>query len=59
MVLALHQVRHARAHVVTEVVKAELVIGTKGNVAVIGGLAGGGVGLMLIDTVHGQAMEHV
>ena len=59
MVLALHQVRHARAHIVTEVVKAELVIGTEGDVAVIGGLAGGGVGLMLVNAVHGQAMEHV
>ena len=59
MMLALDKVLGAGSHVVAEVVETELVVGTEGDVAVICALALVAVGLMLVDTVHGQAMEHV
>ena len=59
MVLALYQVGRADGHVVAQVVETEFVVGTERDVTVIGLAAFVAVGLMLVDTVHAQAMEHV
>ncbi len=59
VVLPLHEVRHPRGHVVTQVVEAELVVRTEGDVAVIGALALVGIGLVLVDAVHAEAVELV
>ena len=40
VVLSLDKVRHAGAHIVTEVVKTELVVGTEGDIALVGLAAG-------------------
>ena len=55
--LSLHQIRHAGGHVVSQVVETELVVGAVGNIALVGSLTGIRVGLMLIDTVYGKAVE--
>ena len=59
MVFALDKVVHVDGHIVTQIVKTELVVGTEGDVAVIRSLTGVAVRLMLVDAVHGQTMEHV
>ena len=57
VVAALHQLFGVAAHVVAQVVKAELVVGAVGDVAVVGGFALGAVGLVLVDAVDRQAVE--
>ena len=59
VVLALHQVLLADGHVVTQVVETELVVRSEGDVALVGLAARVGVGLVLVDAVHGQAVEHI
>ena len=59
MMLALNEIVHVDSHVVTQIVEAELVVGTEGDVAVVGLLPGIGIRLMLVDTVYRQAVEHV
>ena len=59
MMLALHQIFLADSHVVPKVVETEFVVGSEGDVAFIGPAAGGGIGIVLVDAVHGQAVEHV
>ena len=55
----LHHILRTACHIVTQVVETELVIGTKGDVAVVRPLALHRVGLMLVDAVDGEAMELV
>ena len=59
VVRTLHHVLGAHRHIVTQVVKTELTVGTEGDVAVVGGTAFGRVGLGLVDTGDGHAVEHV
>ena len=59
MVLPLHKVVHIDGHIVPKVIETELVVGTEGDVAVVCSLTGVTVGLVLVDAVHGEAMEHV
>ena len=59
MVLALHKVLLGYHHIVTEVVETELVVGTEGDIALIGLSAGPGVRFVLIDAVHGKSVEHI
>ena len=59
MVLALHKVVLVDGHVVTQVVETELVVGSECNVRTVSCAAGSGVGLMLVDAVHSQAVELV
>ena len=59
MMLPLDEVIHTDSHIVTEVVEAELVVGTKGNIAVISLFTGFAIGFMLIDTVDGESVEHI
>ena len=59
VVLPLDEVRHPGGHVVTQVVETELVVGAEGDVAVVRLLAGVGVGLVLVDAVHAEAVELV
>ena len=59
IMLALYQVFRTNRHIITQVIEAELVIGTKCNVCHISTAAGFRVGLMLIDAIHTQAMEHI
>ena len=57
MVLALHEVGHPGRHVVTEVVEAELIVGTERDVTVIRFFPGVGIGLVLVDAVHAESVE--
>ena len=59
VVRALHELADVAGHVVTQVVETELVVGTIGNVGVIGAATVIGVGLMLVDAIHGEAEELV
>ena len=59
IVRALHQVLGVRGHVVTEIVETELVVRTKGDVRHVSAAAGLTVGLVLVDAVHAQAVEHI
>ena len=52
MMLALHEVIHRYGHIVTQVVKAELIVCSEGNVACICLLARLAVRLMLVDAVN-------
>ena len=59
MMLPLYQVGHVDRHVVTEVIEAELVVGTEGDVAVVCLLPGIAVRLVLVDAVHRKSVEHI
>jgi len=59
MMLLLNEIVHRSSHVVTEIVEAELIVGTECDVACICLLAGLAVRLMLVDAVHRKAMEHI
>ena len=56
---ALHKVFRVLRHVVTQIVETELVVCAEGNVGKIGFAALRTVGLMLIDAIHTQAVEHI
>ena len=57
--LTLHEVLRADGHVVAQVVEAEFVVGTEGDVGEVSLAALVGVGLVLVDAVHGKAVKHV
>ena len=59
MVLALHEVLLGHRHVVAQIVEAELVVGTEGDIACISLSAGVAVRLVLVDAVYAEAMEHI
>ena len=59
VVLALHEVLGRRSHVVAQVVEAEFVVRTEGDVGHVGLAARLGVGLVLVDAVHRQTVELV
>ena len=59
MVFALHQLFGVACHIVTQVVETELIVGTIGDVAVVGTATCGRVGFVLVDAVHGEAEELV
>ena len=56
---ALHEVERRGSHVITQVVETELVVCSKSDIAGIGLAALVGVGFMLVDTIDGEAEEHV
>ena len=57
VVLALHEVGGRHGHVVAEVVEAKLVVGTKGDIGLVGAAALLAVGLVLVDAIDGEAVE--
>ena len=57
VVLALYQVFSLSSHVVTEVVKAKLVVSAVDNVRSIGSLSCGRVGLVLVNAVDREAVK--
>ena len=57
MMFALHQVIQVGAHIVAQIVEAELVVGTEGDVAAIGLLPALRMGFVLVDAIHAQAVE--
>ena len=59
MVLLLHKVLRRYCHIVPQIIKTELVIGTECNVGPVGPLAGIRVRLVLVYTVNLKAMELV
>ena len=59
VVRTLYQVAGFDGHVVAQVVETEFVVGTEGDVAVVSAAAFVGVGLVLVDAIHGQAVELV
>ena len=59
MVPALHQFGRFSGHVVAQVVKTKLVIGTKGDVGQVGLAARFGIGAVLVDAVHAQSVKLV
>ncbi len=56
---ALHKVERRGSHIVTQIVETELVVGTERDVAVVSTAAFVAVGFVLVDTINGQAMEHI
>ena len=56
---ALHEVFGRHGHVVTQIVETEFVVRTEGNIGLVGAATGFRVGLMLVDAVYAQAMEHI
>ena len=56
---ALHEVFGAGSHVVAQVVEAELIVRTEGDVSVVCCTTLRGIGAMLVDTVYAEAVEHV
>src|SRR6187399_1569219 len=52
VVFTLHHLFRGMDHVITEVVEAEFVIGTIGNIGQVRFATGFAVGFMLVDTVH-------
>ena len=59
VVLTLYKVGRRHGHIVTQVIEAELVVRTEGDVCLIGLAACGRVRLVLVDTVDGQSVEHI
>ena len=59
VMLPLDEVCHIHCHIVTKVVKTELVVRTESDVAVVGSLASVAVRLVLVDAVHRKAVEHI
>ena len=57
VVLALHQLIRTHRHVVTEVIKAKLVVGAVHDVALVGVASRFGVGLMPVDAIDAEAVE--
>ncbi len=55
----LYKVAGRNGHVVTQVVETELVVGTEGDICLIGLATSLRVGLVLVDTVHAQSVEHI
>ena len=56
---ALYEVFRSHRHIVTQIVKAELVVSTKCDVGLISFATSLGIGLMLVDAIHAETMEHV
>ena len=56
---ALHEVFGHHSHIVTQVVKTELIVRTKGDVGHVCLATGLGVGLVLVNAVNAQTMEHI
>ena len=59
VVAALHEVFGHHSHIVTQVVKTELIVRTKGDVGHVCLATGLGVGLVLVNAVNAQTMEHI
>ena len=55
----LHEIGRRDGHVITQIVETELVVGTESDICLISLTTGFGVGLVLIDTVDRETMEHV
>ena len=59
VVATLHEVFGAGRHVVAQVVEAEFIVRTEGDVCVVSRTALGSIGAVLVDAVHAKTMEHV
>ena len=59
VVHALHEVLGGDGHVVAQVVEAELIVGAEGDVGLVGLAARLAVGLVLVDAIDAEAVEHV
>ncbi len=59
VVAALHKVGRRNCHIVTQIVEAELIVGTKGNISLISLATGLRIGLVLIDTIYTKSIEHI
>ena len=56
---ALYKVFGAHGHIVAQVVETKFIVRTKGDVCLVGAATALRVGLMLVDAVNRQTMEHV
>ena len=59
IVHALYQILRILRHVVTQIVKTEFVICTKGDIRQVCTTACLAVGLVLVNAIHAETMEHV
>ena len=57
--LTLYEVFRADSHIVAQVVETEFVVRTESNVGKISLTACVGVGLVSVDTIHAQTVEHI
>ena len=55
----LHEVGRRDGHVVTQVVEAELIVRSEGDICLIRLTTGLGVRLVLVDTIYTETMEHI
>ena len=55
----LNEVRGGCRHIVSQVVKAELIVRTEGDVRIVSLAAPLAVGLVLVDTVDTQPVKHI
>ena len=59
VVHTLYKVERRGRHIITQVVETEFVVRTEGNVGIVCLSAFFGVGLVLVDTVYRQPVEHI
>ena len=57
MVFSLYQVLGIYSHIVSQVIKAELIVGPESDVGVVCLAAGGGIRLVLVDAIYGKSMK--
>ena len=55
----LHEVLWRNGHVVAQIVETELVVGTEGDITLISTATGLGVGLVLVNAVNAESVEHI
>ena len=55
----LYEVGRRDGHVVTQIVEAELVVGSEGDVGLVSLAAGLRVWLVLVDAINAQSVEHI
>ena len=57
VMLLLDKIAHLFGHVVTQVIKAKLIVGSKNDILSVGHSSLFRVGLVLVNAIHLQAME--
>ena len=57
MVLALNQLVWPHGHVVPQIVKSKFIVGPVNHIALVGLATGFGVGLVLVNAIHREAVE--
>ena len=59
MMFALHQIIGVDGHIVAQIIETELVVGTESDITFICPASCIGIGLMLVNAIHAESVEHV